>query len=249
MFNLKKNIGALFGILIDPEKHSKNDLEERCDLFNKINYIDFFLLGGTYIKRDNLIRALEILKCKVEQPVFLFPGLDSPSVSIVPGADGVICPIVLGSIDSYYLFGWHHEASKYIEEYSLKAFPFGYLLVRDKENLIIHNNREIFSIGHEDIKKANEMVFTSLILGISSIYLEAGSGSKTAIYNDMIFSIKNKNPNITLTVGGGLKSPEQISEKVKSGADIIIIGNAIEDNCDYNYIKTLSQATKLVKAE
>jgi len=50
----------------------------------------------------------------------------------------------------------------------------------------------------------------------------------------------SKNINIPLIVGGGICNTEKALENCKAGADIIVVGNAIEK--DPNLIKEISQA-------
>ena len=45
------------------------------------------------------------------------------------------------------------------------------------------------------------------------------------------------NVNLPLIVGGGIKTKQQIEEAHNSGADIVVIGNALEDSPEL--IKTL----------
>jgi len=44
----------------------------------------------------------------------------------------------------------------------------------------------------------------------------------------MIEKVK-KHTSIPLIVGGGIRTPEQAKERFEAGADIIVVGNAIED--------------------
>ena len=55
----------------------------------------------------------------------------------------------------------------------------------------------------------------------------------------MIASVA-KNIDIPLIVGGGIKSAEKAKEKCNAGADIIVVGNAIEK--DSGLIKEISDA-------
>lgn len=243
MFHQYKN-KALFGVLIDPEKQHSTDLLMQCDILKQIQAIDFYLLGGTFVKYDNMICALRILKSKLIKPVYLFPGLSAPEASIIPGADGIILPFVLGSQNSHFLFGWHLEASKLVQKYDLRVFPFGYLMVRESQKPIKHNGKKIYSIRHNDIQLAKRIVYTANMLGFMSIYLEAGSGSCKVISSKLIREVKGINKEIRLTVGGGLKSKEAIAEVVRSGADIVIVGNAIEKKCEIKFIQDLASGTK-----
>ena len=79
------------------------------------------------------------------------------------------------------------------------------------------------------------------MLGNQVIYMDAGSGAKKPITTDMISMVSN-NIEIPLFIGGGISTPEIVHENCKAGANIIVVGNAIER--DPLLIKDLAQATK-----
>ena len=76
-------------------------------------------------------------------------------------------------------------------------------------------------------------------LGLKMIYMDGGSGAQKPIKTEMIKKV-SKNINVPLIVGGGICNAEKALENCKAGADIIVVGNAIEK--DPNLIKEISQA-------
>jgi putative glycerol-1-phosphate prenyltransferase len=77
------------------------------------------------------------------------------------------------------------------------------------------------------------------MLGLKVIYMDAGSGAKNAIPTAMIQQVA-KHIQIPLIVGGGITTPEKAIENCTAGADIIVIGNAIEK--DPALIQMLAEA-------
>ena len=65
------------------------------------------------------------------------------------------------------------------------------------------------------------------MLGLKVIYMDAGSGAKNAIPTSMIQQVA-KQIKAPIIDGGGITTPEQAIENCKAGADIIVVGNAIE---------------------
>ena len=65
------------------------------------------------------------------------------------------------------------------------------------------------------------------MLGMKLIYMDAGSGAKRPISETMI-DLVSQNIDIPLIVGGGIVHPEKAYLNCKAGADIIVVGNAIE---------------------
>jgi heptaprenylglyceryl phosphate synthase len=71
------------------------------------------------------------------------------------------------------------------------------------------------------------------------IYMDAGSGAQQAITEQMISAV-SQNITVPLIVGGGITTAEKAYLNCKAGADIIVIGNAIEK--DIALIKEMSAA-------
>ena len=65
------------------------------------------------------------------------------------------------------------------------------------------------------------------MLGMKVIYMDSGSGAKKAVTESMIEAVAN-NITVPLIVGGGITDPEKAYRNCKAGADVIVIGNAIE---------------------
>jgi len=65
------------------------------------------------------------------------------------------------------------------------------------------------------------------MLGMKLIYMDAGSGAKFPVSTSMIRDVK-KHLEIPVIVGGGIRSGEKAVELCNAGADVIVIGNAIE---------------------
>ena len=65
------------------------------------------------------------------------------------------------------------------------------------------------------------------MLGMKLIYMDAGSGAKTPITESMIEKVAQC-ISVPLIVGGGITEPEKAYLNCKAGADVIVVGNAIE---------------------
>jgi putative glycerol-1-phosphate prenyltransferase len=65
------------------------------------------------------------------------------------------------------------------------------------------------------------------MLGLKSLYLEAGSGATHSVKPELVTAIR-KGISLPLIVGGGIRSTETASELLSAGADMIVVGNAVE---------------------
>jgi putative glycerol-1-phosphate prenyltransferase len=82
------------------------------------------------------------------------------------------------------------------------------------------------------------------MLGLKLLYMDAGSGAKQPIQEGMIHAVASQ-VNIPIIVGGGITTPEKAYNNSKAGADIIVVGNAIEK--DTTLILEISQAVHSIK--
>ena len=82
------------------------------------------------------------------------------------------------------------------------------------------------------IKKAKQnasIPIAAELLGFKTVYLEAGSGAKKNINTTIIKKVK-QNINIPLLVGGGIDTANKAKQAIEAGADILVVGNALEKN-------------------
>jgi putative glycerol-1-phosphate prenyltransferase len=84
------------------------------------------------------------------------------------------------------------------------------------------------------------------MLGMKLIYMDAGSGAKVPIRESMIAQV-SKNIEVPLIIGGGITDPEKAYLNCKAGADIIVVGNAIEK--DESLIMEMASAVHSVAAK
>ena len=61
------------------------------------------------------------------------------------------------------------------------------------------------------------------------IYLEAGSGALHSVPTEVIKSVSQE-LNIPLIVGGGIRTIKQLEDAYNSGANLVVIGTAFEEN-------------------
>jgi heptaprenylglyceryl phosphate synthase len=74
-------------------------------------------------------------------------------------------------------------------------------------------------------------------LGLQLIYLDGGSGADEPVPETVIKEVE-KNIDIPLIVGGGLNTIERVNYALNSGADLIVVGTAIEK--DQNFLIDVS---------
>jgi len=63
-------------------------------------------------------------------------------------------------------------------------------------------------------------------LGLSLVYLEAGSGAPQTVPDDMIRMVRGQ-VGIPVIVGGGIRDAKTAASKLKAGADVLVTGNML----------------------
>ena len=100
-------------------------------------------------------------------------------------------------------------------------------------------------IPHDKVDIAACTAIAGEMLGMKLIYMDAGSGARYPVSSSMIYQVK-KNINVPLIVGGGIRTAEKANELCNAGADIIVIGNAIEK--DPNIISEIASTVHAFEA-
>jgi putative glycerol-1-phosphate prenyltransferase len=66
------------------------------------------------------------------------------------------------------------------------------------------------------------------MLGLRLIYMDAGSGAPNPIPAAMIKAVKRA-VKLPVIVGGGMRTADAAQAAWKAGADVVVIGNALEE--------------------
>lgn len=207
-------------ILIDPEKVSQNT-GRLIDLMS-VTPPDFVLVGGsTGSSMDALITTL---KARVKAPVVIFPGNVS---QISEKADALMFISLLSGRNPEYLIGSHVKAAAKLQNTKLKVVPVGYILVDGGKESAVQRVSGTEPISSTDIEAIKNTAYAGQLLGMQYIYLEAGSGALHRIPDAVISAVK-ASISIPLIVGGGIKSASELQSVYAAGADIAVIGNALE---------------------
>lgn len=209
-------------ILIDPDKITQKTIESlSCNnLKSKLNAV---FIGGSLVLNDSETIAKQIKKV-TDLPLVLFPGNLSQLNSQV---DATLFLSLISGRNPEYLIGQHVAAAPLIKKLGIEPIPTGYLLFDCGS---INSVRYMSATLPLPNNKADLAVATAIageMLGLKTIYLEAGSGASEPVSTEIIRAVKN-HISIPLIVGGGIKTKEQMERIYEAGADLIVIGTAFE---------------------
>jgi putative glycerol-1-phosphate prenyltransferase len=211
-------------VLIDPDKvEDPSHLQLLINLASE-NCVDYFFVGGSLVTTPNLAEVVRKIKENVSIPVVLFPG---NSIQLEPSADGILFLSLISGRNPELLIGQHVIAAPIIKKTSLEVIPTGYMLVNSGRTTSVAYISNTNPIPEDKYSLAACTAMAGEMLGLKTIYMDAGSGAERNISPKMIASVR-KSVNVPLIVGGGIDTSRKALESLEAGADMIVIGNALE---------------------
>lgn len=236
----KKRLGKKsFAVLIDPDKVDKTILDEIIELSLKAG-VDYFLVGGSLVVSNHLDDCVQHIKRSCDIPVILFPG--SPS-QISKYADALLYLSVISGRNPELLIGQHVVSAPFVRQSGLEIMSTGYVLIDGGAPTTVSYISNTAPVPADKNEIAMCTAMAGEMLGMKLIYMDAGSGARRPITESMIESVARciTSP---LIIGGGIIDPEKAYLNCKAGADVIVVGNAIEK--DASLIKEMSDAVHSV---
>jgi len=213
-------------ILVDPDK--AEDPARLLQLVNLAseNCVDFFFVGGSLVTTSNLAEVVKVIKENVTIPVVLFPG---NSMQVEPTADALLFLSLISGRNPELLIGQHVVAAPIIRNTKLEVIPTGYVLINSGRITSVAYISNTTPIPDDKYSLAACTALAGEMLGLQSIYLDAGSGAEKEISAKMIATVR-KSVSVPLIVGGGINTSQKAFNALEAGADMIVIGNALEKN-------------------
>ena len=235
-----KNQGKkLFAILIDPDKQKNSDLLLIIKNANK-SKVNYFFVGGSLLINDNLNDCIKTIKENSKIPVILFPG---NAMQINPKADGILFLSLISGRNPDLLIGKQVISAPILKQTELEIISTGYMLIDSGKATTASYMSNTVPIPREKNAIATSTAIAGQYLGMKLIYMDGGSGAEQPITKDMIKEVSNC-IDIPLIIGGGICSAKKAIENCEAGADLIVVGNAIEK--DPSLILDISQAIQSI---
>ena len=230
LMNVKKRFGAGFLVLIDPDRLSLKTVVEQVTKYEETG-VDAILIGTSLMMGNGFDNYVEAVRDVVKIPVVIFPGEKS---QVTDKADAILFLSLLSGRNPDLIIGEQIKSAPLIKAIGLEAVSTAYLLVDSGQITSVEfiSNTKPIPSNKPEIAVAHAVA--AEIFGMKLIYLEAGSGAERPVPDEMINAVASS-INIPVMVGGGIRNPETVAQKVASGASFVVVGNHLEqnaDNCD-----------------
>lgn len=231
----KKLQKKCFAVLIDPDKVAEPQLDELIRLSNDAR-VDYFFVGGSLVISNHLDQVVQYIKANCSIPVILFPG--SPS-QVSRYADALLYLSLISGRNPELLIGQHVISAPVVKKSGLEIMPTGYMVIDGGAPTTVSYISNAAPIPRDKNEIAMCTAMAGEMLGMKLIYMDAGSGARFPITESMIEKVSQV-IEAPLIIGGGITDPEKAYLNCKAGADIIVVGNAIEK--DPALIKEIADA-------
>jgi putative glycerol-1-phosphate prenyltransferase len=186
-------------------------------------------VGGSLVLNDRIDDLILKIKQNCSLPILLFPGNPSQISGL---ADGILFLSLISGRNPDYLIEHQVNAVPLLKKTNLEIISTGYMLIDGGNETAV---AKVSQTKPLDAKNSDYIVQTAQageLLGNKMIYLEAGSGALNPIASEIIEKV-SKNIQIPLIVGGGISDQATIQKAFDSGADMVVIGTAFENNLNF----------------
>lgn len=215
-------------ILLDPDKYAPTEINQLLRIAD-VYPPDLFLVGGSLMVSHRLEETVEQLNEANVAPVVLFPG---NNMHLTPKADAVLFLSLISGRNPELLIGQHVAAAPVIAQMNLEAIPTGYMLIEGGNTTTAAYISNTLPIPADKTSVAVATAMAGEMLGLRALYLDGGSGAHHHVPAAMVESVR-ANTHLPLCVGGGIRSAETATALYSAGADLLVVGNHLEEQPDF----------------
>lgn len=212
-------------VLFDPDDTNEKSLINSLNVCLE-NKVDYLFVGGSLITSSNLNEVVSMIKSYTDIPCILFPG---NAIQIDAAADAILFLSLISGRNPELLIGQHVVAAPVVKRSNLEVVPTGYMLVNSGKPTSASYISNSQPLPNDKPSIAASTALAGEMLGLRTIYMDAGSGAEEPIGEKIIRAVKNT-ISVPLIVGGGINSAAKARQALGAGADIIVIGNGAQKN-------------------
>ena len=237
LMKVRQERGAGYFVLLDPDK---NDLESLPSFIREATEAgaDAFLVGGSLMLTNVFEDHLRTIKQNTSIPVIIFPG---SIMQVSPLADAILFLVLISGRNPDYLIGNQVIAAPIVRRSGLEALSTGYMLIEagNTTSAEFMSNTKPIPRDKPDIALAHALA--AELIGMKLVYLDAGSGARESVSDDMLRTIAQR-CSLPIIVGGGIRTPEDARKKIEAGASFVVTGTITELNNHRSFIREFAEA-------
>ncbi len=211
-------------VLIDPDSIAEKErLIDTCKLCNDAG-VDFIFVGGSLITNGFFEACISLIKAHTNIPVIIFPG---DTLQVSKDADAILFLSLISGRNPDFLIGRQVLAAPNLKQSGIETIPTGYMLIDGGRATSVSYISNTTPLPADKPMIAATTAMAGEMLGLQCIFMDAGSGAQNPISAEMIKTVK-QHISVPLIIGGGIRTAEQAKSAAQAGANIIVVGNAVE---------------------
>ncbi|WP_031530826.1 geranylgeranylglyceryl/heptaprenylglyceryl phosphate synthase [Dyadobacter crusticola] len=214
-----------FAVLLDPDKVNLSTFPKFLE-YAAGHGVDFFFVGGSLITNYAIDKLISAIHEYTDIPAILFPG---SSLHIDPSADAILLLSLISGRNADLLIGQHVIAAPLLKRSNIEVLPTGYMLVESGRLTTVSYISGTTPLPRDKPGIVACTAMAGEYLGLKNIFLDAGSGAQFPVPGEIIAAVREA-VDTPIIVGGGINSYEKADIALGSGADVIVVGNGIEQN-------------------
>ncbi|MBD3421315.1 MAG: geranylgeranylglyceryl/heptaprenylglyceryl phosphate synthase [Chitinivibrionales bacterium] len=202
--------------------------------------VDAFLIGGSLLYSNHFNDFVKAVRLAATVPVILFPG---DATQVCAHADALLYLSLISGRNPVNLIGEHVKAAPMIKKIGIEPIATAYMLVESGivSSVEFMSNTRPLPRNKPMIAAAHALA--AQYMGMSMVYLEAGSGAKLSVPEEMIKMVKSY-MQLPLIVGGGITTTDDALSKLDAGADIIVTGNLLKRDGGVTVMNEIAAAVR-----
>jgi putative glycerol-1-phosphate prenyltransferase len=159
-------------------------------------------------------------------PLALFPG---SAMQLTDRVDLILFLSLVSGRNPQYLIEEHVRAVPWLRDHPVATLSTAYILIDGGRVTSVEAVSQTRPLPADKPEIAAAHARASRLIGMSAVYLDAGSGAERPVAADIIGAVRAAVPQpAPLFVGGGIRTPEQVAAARRAGADFVVVGTVLE---------------------
>ncbi|MEP0479505.1 MAG: geranylgeranylglyceryl/heptaprenylglyceryl phosphate synthase, partial [Nonlabens sp.] len=186
----------------------------------------YFFVGGSTMENVDFDKWIKELKENSNIPIVIFPGSHH---QLSENADGLLFLNLVSGRNSDFLIEQQVHAANKLKDSNLEVIPTGYILIDGGKETAVQRISKTEPLAQTNILNITNHAYAAQLMGNKLVYLEAGSGALKSVSTEIVREVAQQ-LRIPLIVGGGLRTIKDIRSIYDAGAQMAVVGTAIEEN-------------------
>jgi len=182
------------------------------------------MIGTSYDGCWRTAETAAAIKTASSLPLLLFPGT---AAQLTEKVDAVLLLSLVSGRNPQYLIDEHVRAVPFFLRHPVETISTAYILVDGGSITSAEAVSQTRPLPADKPELVAAHAGAARLIGMAAVYLDAGSGAARPVEPAVVSAVRRTVP-LPIFVGGGMRSPEQIRDARRAGADFLVVGTKIE---------------------